>query len=79
MAVALTCLTMAYETPAIVWRTALAALAGSCVIRSGHWLKPMLQLPPLVRIGVVSYGIYLIHGLVYRALIVAAGANAALL
>lgn len=39
----------------------MVVLVGSCVIREDHLLRPVLQLPPLVRIGVLSYGIYLLH------------------
>jgi len=39
----------------------MVVLVGSCVIREDHLLGPVLRLPPLVRIGVLSYGIYLLH------------------
>ncbi|MDP2342789.1 MAG: acyltransferase [Deltaproteobacteria bacterium] len=39
----------------------MAVLVGACVIREDHLLVPALRLPPLVRIGMLSYGIYLLH------------------
>ncbi len=39
----------------------MTLLLGSCVIREDHLLMPLLRLPPLVRIGALSYGIYLLH------------------
>jgi len=39
----------------------MTALVGACVIREDHGLRRLLTLAPLVRIGVVSYGMYLFH------------------
>jgi peptidoglycan/LPS O-acetylase OafA/YrhL len=36
-------------------------------VREDHWLRPLLTIPLVVRIGAVSYGIYLMHGIVYNA------------
>jgi peptidoglycan/LPS O-acetylase OafA/YrhL len=36
-------------------------LLAACVFREGHVLHGLLTLPPVRRIGVVSYGIYLLH------------------
>ncbi|MDA1264642.1 MAG: acyltransferase [Planctomycetota bacterium] len=47
--------------PRLVVQVALATLVASCVVREDHGLARLLQLPPLVRLGVVSYGIYLLH------------------
>jgi peptidoglycan/LPS O-acetylase OafA/YrhL len=44
---------------------------GSCVIREDHALARVLTLPPLARVGVVSYGMYLLHMLSYNAVKVA--------
>ncbi len=47
------------------WYTLQAAvftgLVGSCVIREDHVLARLFRFPLLVRIGVVSYGMYLLH------------------
>ncbi len=40
---------------------AMTVLVGASVIREDHLLQPMLRLPPLVRIGMLSYGMYLLH------------------
>jgi peptidoglycan/LPS O-acetylase OafA/YrhL len=50
--------------PRIGVHAALLLLVASCVVREAHALQPLLRLPPLRRIGVVSYGIYLYHMLV---------------
>jgi peptidoglycan/LPS O-acetylase OafA/YrhL len=47
--------------PRLSLHLAMVVLVGSCVIREDHWMMPLLRLPPLVRIGVLSYGIYLLH------------------
>ena len=43
----------------------MALLVASCVIREDHWLAPLLRWPPIVHIGMISYGMYLMHGLVF--------------
>jgi len=43
---------------------AMAFLVGSCVAREDHWLAPVLKSRPFVEIGMVSYGMYMMHGLV---------------
>ncbi|MHB8522374.1 MAG: acyltransferase family protein [Limisphaerales bacterium] len=40
---------------------AMAWLVGSCVVREDHFLEPILASPPIKTIGVVSYGMYLMH------------------
>jgi peptidoglycan/LPS O-acetylase OafA/YrhL len=45
----------------------LALLVASCVIREDNGLARLLQFRPLVRIGVASYGIYLMHQLAMNA------------
>jgi peptidoglycan/LPS O-acetylase OafA/YrhL len=44
-----------------------AALVGTCVLREDTILGPLLRHPAVIHIGVVSYGVYLLHGLVYDA------------
>ena len=45
-----------------------AALVVSCVIRENHFLASVLRQRLIVHLGVISYGMYLMHGLVYDAL-----------
>jgi len=51
--------------PRLLIHWAMALLVASCVIREGHLLEPLLRPWPMRRIGVVSYGIYLYHMLVW--------------
>jgi len=51
--------------PRLAIQMALLVLLAACVVRERHVLVPVLTLWPLARIGVVSYGIYLYHLLVY--------------
>ncbi len=39
----------------------MAGLVASCVAQERHVVMPLLQLAPVARIGVISYGIYLYH------------------
>jgi peptidoglycan/LPS O-acetylase OafA/YrhL len=39
----------------------MAALVGSCVVREDNGLRRFLTWPPIKRIGVISYGMYLYH------------------
>ncbi len=48
----------------------MTALLASVVIRERHLLSPLLGLAPIRRIGVVSYGMYLLHHLAMWPLIV---------
>ena len=36
-------------------------LLAACVIQEGHNFSQLLKFPPLMRIGIVSYGMYLLH------------------
>ena len=47
--------------PRFTLHLAMAVLVGACIIREDHLLMPALKLPPLVRIGLLSYGMYLFH------------------
>jgi peptidoglycan/LPS O-acetylase OafA/YrhL len=51
--------------PRLVIHGALAVLLAACVIREKHALAPLLSWWPIRRIGMVSYGIYLYHLVVY--------------
>ena len=42
---------------------------GACVYREDHWLVPLLRLRGIVHVGAVSYGIYLLHGLVRNVVV----------
>ncbi len=50
--------------PRLLIQLTMAIFLASVVIREGHVLAPLLSLKPIVRIGVVSYGMYLFHLLV---------------
>jgi len=51
--------------PRLAVHVALAVLLAACVIREDHALRPVLSWWPIRRIGMVSYGIYLYHLVVY--------------
>ncbi|MDB5809268.1 MAG: O-acetyltransferase OatA [Betaproteobacteria bacterium] len=51
---------------AIVW-TLMALLVGAVVVRESNGLAPVLTWRPFARIGMVSYGMYLLHMLSYNA------------
>ena len=36
-------------------------LLGSLVVREDHFARPFLTFPPIARMGVISYGMYLYH------------------
>ncbi len=50
-----------FSSPRLLVQLLFALLVASCVVREDHGLAPLLHLRPLARIGVVSYGIYLLH------------------
>jgi peptidoglycan/LPS O-acetylase OafA/YrhL len=45
------------------WLTAvvMTALVVACCLRNDHWLMPLLTLSPVRYVGMISYGIYLMH------------------
>jgi len=47
--------------PRITIHLLMMALLASAVVREDHVLAPFLEWPPVVRIGVLSYGMYLLH------------------
>lgn len=51
--------------PRLFIHASLLALLATCVVREKHALVPVLTWWPVRRIGIVSYGIYLYHLLVY--------------
>lgn len=50
--------------PRLLIHGCMVVLVASCVVRESHVLRPALAFPPLRRLGIVSYGIYLYHMLV---------------
>jgi peptidoglycan/LPS O-acetylase OafA/YrhL len=59
---------MAVHAPRVLTEAVFAALVGACVIREDHALSRLLRHRYLAAIGMVSYGMYLFHGLVFVAL-----------
>jgi peptidoglycan/LPS O-acetylase OafA/YrhL len=51
--------------PRLAIHGSLALFLAACVIRERHVLRPVLSWWPIRRIGMVSYGIYLYHLIVY--------------
>jgi len=47
--------------PRLSIQIALTVLLATCVVREDHALAGCLRFAPLVRIGIVSYGMYLLH------------------
>lgn len=47
--------------PRLVIHVIMVALLASAVLREDHALAPLLRWGPIVRIGVLSYGMYLLH------------------
>jgi len=47
--------------PRVTIHLLMMALLASAVVREDHVLAPLLKWPPVVRIGVLSYGMYLLH------------------
>ncbi|WP_295582934.1 acyltransferase [uncultured Lamprocystis sp.] len=52
--------------PIYIIYLALTLLLGACVVREDHLLAPVLRFRPLVLIGRISYGLYLLHMLAYN-------------
>jgi peptidoglycan/LPS O-acetylase OafA/YrhL len=47
--------------PRLMLHLTFMLLLGSLVVREDHFARPILTLPPIARMGVISYGIYLYH------------------
>lgn len=58
---------LAFDVPWRVSSFCMAALVASVCIREGSYLHPLLRFKPLMYIGTVSYGIYLMHMLAANA------------
>jgi peptidoglycan/LPS O-acetylase OafA/YrhL len=59
---------IAVHAPRVLTEAVFAALVGACVIREDHALSRLLRHRYLAVIGMVSYGMYLLHGFVFVAL-----------
>lgn len=47
--------------PRMAVHASLLLLVASCVVREDHAAMPLLRLAPVVRLGTLSYGVYLLH------------------
>ena len=47
--------------PRLGTQALLVMLVGACVVREDHSLAPLLRLRPVVHVGGVSYGVYMLH------------------
>jgi len=54
------------QTPFFLVYTLMVALVGACTIREDHGIAILMKWRPMVRIGVVSYGMYLLHMLTHN-------------
>ena len=58
---------LAVPTPEQLTQVLMALLAAAICMREDTWLHPVLRWRPLAWVGIVSYGIYLMHMLVANA------------
>lgn len=63
----LTLASLAVQTPEQLTQVLMALLAVSVCLREDTWSHPLLTWRPLAWVGVISYGIYLMHMLVANA------------
>lgn len=47
--------------PRLAIQLDLVLILASLVVREDHFAQPILSSPPMARLGVISYGIYLYH------------------
>lgn len=50
-----------FAVPIFVAHLLFAALVACCVVREDHWAAPFLKWRPMVFVGSISYGMYLLH------------------
>ena len=68
LTLAITMVIISLEMPRIIVDAALALAVLTCVVREDHVLAGVLSMSPLVAIGTISYGMYLLHGLAYNSI-----------
>lgn len=51
--------------PRLAMHMSLIIFLATCIVRENHVLRPVLSWRPIRRVGIVSYGIYLYHLVVY--------------
>lgn len=66
VAFAAACAVLSVRSGALVSGICLTLVVATCVVREDHCLGPVLQLRPIQKMGEVSYGMYLFHGLIYN-------------
>lgn len=57
---------LADGVPIIIRSIVMVSVVACIVVREDNLFAPVLRLPALGRVGVVSYGIYMLHGLAYN-------------
>ena len=53
--------------PRLLTHLSMTALLAHCVLQERTWLRPVLTFAPVVYLGRISYGIYLLHAMVFLA------------
>jgi peptidoglycan/LPS O-acetylase OafA/YrhL len=49
------------RAPALLLATSMSLLVATCAVRSDHGLRGVLEAPPLLFVGAISYELYLVH------------------